>query len=244
MLLFFGSQAIRLLRESWDGVLRAKPDGQIVPHGANDLAQELFAMFDDDIPQTQNGPVTINQTGGDIPLTINNSNGGGGIDMNGGNLTFNNGGPNQEGPIGGITIGDGGSFNITNGSSTINGGSFDFNGGTTTINGGAFNFNGSAISFDDKTTVTGGQLGGSGGTTSVFLGKVVSGSENSYQVGLYGNGSSLPATATVTATVPQIASGETIPSGTWIGAVHKLTVKHPLSDPVTTYEFQPPIWLS
>ncbi len=74
---------------------------------------------------------------------------------------------------------------------------------------------------------------GSGGTT-VFLGRVVSGTGNTYVVELYGKGSSQAATKTVTATVPQIADEEQIPPDTWIGAVHQFD---------GSYEFQPPVWI-
>lgn len=76
-------------------------------------------------------------------------------------------------------------------------------------------------------------------TATSFLGRVVSGTGDTYQVALHGNGSSQAATATVSATVPQIDAAETIPAGTWLAAVHAFTVAG-----VTVYEFQPPVWLS
>ncbi len=77
------------------------------------------------------------------------------------------------------------------------------------------------------------QSPGSGGGT--FLGKVVSGTGDTYSVELYGNGSAQPATATVSATVPQIDPTATIPAGTWIAAVYQFG---------TSYQFQPPVWLT
>ncbi len=71
--------------------------------------------------------------------------------------------------------------------------------------------------------------------TTVFLGKVISGTGNTYVVELYGKGSSQAATKTVTATVPQIADEEQIPPDTWIGAVHQFDNG--------IYEFQPPVWI-
>lgn len=78
-----------------------------------------------------------------------------------------------------------------------------------------------------------------GGAGNVTLGKVTNGSGNTYTVELYGNGSAQPATGTVTATVPQIYGSATIPVGTWVSAVYKFG-----SGDSTTYEFQPPVWLS
>lgn len=75
---FFGSSAIRMLRESWEGVIPVTTDPltnqqQVRPVGADLLAQEIFATLNDDTPQTQNAPVTINQKGGAVGLVINSS---------------------------------------------------------------------------------------------------------------------------------------------------------------------------
>lgn len=75
---FFGTQAIRMLRESWDGTVPITTDPisqeqQVRPVGADLLAQELFSMLNDNTPQTQNAPVTLNQAPGAHGLTINSS---------------------------------------------------------------------------------------------------------------------------------------------------------------------------
>ena len=75
---FFGSSAIRFLRESWDSVLTVTKDpgtGEqtVRPMGADLLAQELFAVMNDQTPQVNNAPVTINQQGGAQGLTLNSS---------------------------------------------------------------------------------------------------------------------------------------------------------------------------
>lgn len=75
---FFGQQAIRMLRESWEGIVPVSTDPisqqqQVRPVGADLLAQELFSVLNDSTPQTQNAPVTINQAAGAMGLTINSS---------------------------------------------------------------------------------------------------------------------------------------------------------------------------
>lgn len=75
---FFGQQAIRMLRESWEGIVPVSTDPisqqqQVRPVGADLLAQELFSVLNDTTPQTQNAPVTINQSAGAHGLTINSS---------------------------------------------------------------------------------------------------------------------------------------------------------------------------
>jgi len=52
----FGTQAIRLMRESWKG--------------AQELAEELFAMFQGDIPLEHNAPITITSNTDEAPLTL------------------------------------------------------------------------------------------------------------------------------------------------------------------------------
>lgn len=75
---WFGSQAIRMLRESWEGSVPVTTDPvsqqqQVRPVGADLLAQELFSVMNDHSPQTQNAPVTINQSAGADGLKINSS---------------------------------------------------------------------------------------------------------------------------------------------------------------------------
>lgn len=75
---FFGAQAIRMLRESWEGIVSVTTDPvsqqqQVRPIGADLLAQELFSVLNDNTPQNQNAPVTINQSAGANGLTIHSS---------------------------------------------------------------------------------------------------------------------------------------------------------------------------
>ncbi len=217
---FFGTQAVRLLRESWDGVIKADAKtGIIRPIGATNLAEELFAMLDDKIPQTQVGPVALNPDPGVTPLTITNPIPGptgstpDAIKINNGPITF-------AGPGSGITIPDGGTFNFT---------------------GGGFNIDGSIHLTNGDYLKDGIPVSGGGAGTTAFLGKVVSGTGDTYVVDLYGNGSGRVKTATVEVTIPQIADDETIPAGTWINPVFRFTVVG--IETTTTYECQVPIWL-
>lgn len=238
---FFGDQATRLLRESWDGIIKADPStGDIRPKGATNLADELFAMFSDDIPQTQNAPTTMNS-----PLTINSPEGSNGLNMNGGNINFgSNGESGGTGPIGGIKVGGVsiGADGITLSDVPIN------------LNGSFYLWNGVPIGLPQKA-----------GTTT-FLAMIKSGSGGKYLVDIYGNGSKqLPTNPpdqftpvdpkstvqsdSITATIPQFNSNDALPPGTWIGALHEFG--NPGLDPVSeevktiyTYEFQPPIWVS
>jgi hypothetical protein len=176
-------------------------------------------------------------------------------------VTINNhvGGPSM------VVGGDfelGGDFSIHNGDFIQNGGDYTFDGGDSTFTGGDFSFVGSTFNFevpDTNITITDPATGeaqtlaqyitsqgtqGSGGGTTVFLGRVVSGSGATYIVDLFGHGSGRAATARVEATVPQIYEFETIPAGTWLAAVHKFVDIRDPADPITTYEFQPPIWMA
>ncbi len=262
---FFGTQAVRLLRESWGGILRKDPEGDYVEKGAAQLAEELYAMFDDNIPQTQNAPVTMNLSNPAGPgFTINNPAGGNSFNVNGGNTSI--GGNTNNGDT--ISIGGGTFNNATN--------TFDFGGNTITINKDGITFGNpppldsfckdnpnasicqglpplppvtfnNPVTFNDAPTgpdgkpIGGGGDGGGGG--NVFLGKVTGGSGNTYTVEIYGNGSSGGATGTVSATVPQIDSTETIPAGTWIAAVHAFGTTDEQGNVSFTYEFQPPVFM-
>jgi len=53
----FGNEAVRLLREQW-------PNPTM-------LAQELYAMFEDDVPLEHNAPITLTNPGTEAPLIIN-----------------------------------------------------------------------------------------------------------------------------------------------------------------------------
>lgn len=237
---FFGDQATRLLRETWDGVIKADPTtGDIRPIGASLLADELFAMFDDNIPQTQNAPTTMN-----APLTINSPEGANGLNMLGGSINFGmNAQSGGEGGVGGIKVGGVsiGPDGITLTNAPIN------------LNGSFYLWNGVPIGLPQTA-----------GTTT-FLARVVSGSGGTYLVNIFGNGSKKPATnptdnetavdpknktsqSSVMATIPQFDPNDFLPAGTWIEALHEFG--NPGMDPVTgkqatfyTYEFQPAIWL-
>jgi hypothetical protein len=79
---FFGQEAIRMLRETWEGVVNVEKDpatgaDQVRPSGADRLAQEIFSMLNDQTPQTNNAPVTINQPSGGQGLVLNGSAGAG-----------------------------------------------------------------------------------------------------------------------------------------------------------------------
>ncbi len=213
---FFGTQAVRLLRESWDGILHADPKtGIIRPIGATNLAEELFAMLDDKVPQTQVGPVTLNPDPGATALTINNPGPGDGIKMDGGDISFARGG--------GINLPEGSPLNITGDGLTIT--------GSMNLNTGFYLWNGVPL------------LPGGGGTTT-FLGKVVSGTGDTYRVDIYGHGSNHDATLeAVVVTIPEIDPDDEIPVGTWINPIFKFTNTVD-GRSVTTYQCQPPVWLS
>ncbi len=234
---FFGQQAVRLLREKWGGPTET---------GAKQLSEELYAMLDDSIPQVQNGPVTVNKLGDGGGMTINNPIGGNSLSVNGGDTSF--GGDTFTTNTKTTNIG-GGTVNLGNTDLSshvnINGDTISLKGGDVTIKGGTVTISGD----DVKIIRTGGgppdpTSPGSVATT-VFLGQVVSGSGGSYLVAIYGKGSGSAATATVSATVPQIDPGETIPAGTWVGAVHKFVVVDDEGKvTATTHEFQPPVWMA
>ncbi len=247
MLPFFGEQAVRLLRESWDGIIKADSSGNIKPHGAQLLADELFAMLDDNVPQTQNAPVTLNQqpnpdgTPGPVPLTINNPFGGRAIVTNGdiaigegGSLTVCKGGylANEQLNLaqkqGGLGINvrqklsldkcpNGDTFRADGAGVTVTG---DLN-----LNGGFYLWNGVPLHF--------------GGGTTVFIGRVVSGAGDTYVVDLLGHGYLDDPTARVNVKIPQIATDEQLPEGFILPAVHKLTNRAGQ----TVYQSQPAVWV-
>jgi hypothetical protein len=209
---FFGTQAVRLLRESWDGLIRADAKGNIRPVGATSLAEELFAMLDDSIPQTQTGPVTLNPDPGATALTINNPAPGDGIKINGGDLTFSGGG--------GIHLPEGSPLDIKGNGLTID--------GSMNLNHGFYLWNGVPLG-----------LGGGAGGTTTFLGKIISGTSDTYIVDLYGSGSGEDPTDRVTVTIPEIHPAEELPVGMWLNPIFQFT-----NGATVTYETQIPIWLS
>lgn len=83
--------------------------------------------------------------------------------------------------------------------------------------------------------------GGGGGATT-FLGKIVSGTGDTYQVDLYPNGPSQSKGDTVEAVVPMIDKSDTVPAGTWVSPVFFFAGD---GDQIPdSYSFQPPVWLS
>lgn len=252
---FFGAQAVRLLRESWDGVIRARKDGEIRPYGATNLADELFAMFDDSIPQTNNAPVTINTPPNSSGLTVNANPGDNGFTVNGGNSTITGSNIN----LGGPTFSPG-SNSFSSGPSTITigrGPTNDYAGDTTNVGGSTMTFGPIKVTvcpvgencsfhldFPEGGLLNGQPIGGGGSGTSAFLGRVTSGTGDTYQVDLYGDGPDDSPTASVTAKVPQIDDTEEIPPGTWLDCVHQFGKLDQQGQPIFTYAFQPPIWLA
>jgi hypothetical protein len=254
---YFGDQATRLLRETWDGVIKADPvTGDIRPVGATLLAQELFSMLDDNVPQTQNAPSTINTPPGATGLTINTPSpsptnpGSNALVINGGGVMLGQGATMTICKQGVITYED---FNLQKDGSAL---SLNIQeratstkcdpaiqmgpdgltiSGSMNLNGGFYFWNGVPIGLPVKA-----------GTTT-FLARVVSGSGGMYAVNVYGNGSKMPATnpadkhtainlkdTTVyapipNATIPQFNSSDALPAGTWISALYEFS--QPTDDP-------------
>lgn len=92
----FGSQAVRLLSQKWKT--------------ATLLAEELFTMFQDDIPLSQNAPVTIHSDAPGVPALTISTNG------NGDTPVLRIIGPG--GQDGTISVGDGGITFTTNNNTT------------------------------------------------------------------------------------------------------------------------------
>lgn len=226
----FGRQAIRLLREAWGGVLAPDAQGALREKGAKQLAEELYAMFDDDIPLTHDGPITINKGSNAAPLTINNTVGGpsmvvqGGVDASG-DFTVD------------------GAFTVAGGPVTINAGDAADAGDEGDVNDHSIHLEGAALDLDfGDITINGEPLadyiashgGGGGGGGGALLGIVTSGSDQTYSVALYGDGYDDPATASLTGVyAPAVADGEAIDPGT----------KLPVFLVAGTYHIFPPVWL-
>lgn len=76
----FGKMSPRLLRESWDGTTPVTQnvvtgEDQVQGYGATLLSQEIYAMFQDDIPLEHSAPIIINQNPGTQALTVNGTTG-------------------------------------------------------------------------------------------------------------------------------------------------------------------------
>jgi hypothetical protein len=143
----FGAQAVRMLRETWSN--------------ATMLAEELYAIFSDDIPLNNNAPLTLsNPNGSAAPLTIQEP----GLGNEVINFTGRTGAP-----IGGITIVDGvPTFSGSSGSSTSS---------SSTVSNLASGFVAAGPDLDGNYTITlshGNTLGGSG---TVSAAPVQSGSQ-------------------------------------------------------------------
>jgi hypothetical protein len=79
-----------------------------------------------------------------------------------------------------------------------------------------------------------------GGT---LVGRVLSGTGKSYQVALYPKGPTGSPGDTVEVVIPQIDPKETIPRSTWMFGIAKFSVPQPAGPPVTTYFYQPAVWM-
>lgn len=197
----FGKQATRLLRERWKN--------------ATLLAEELFALFQDDIPLSHDAPVTINNHTAGPALTLRNGT-----------------------PLPGVTVGTG-----ADGAPLIKLG--DFNGGDLLFQNqdGGLTWQGPSFFFQPTDPATGlpsgapvdlgSGGGGGGGGGGGLVGRVVSGAGASYTVDLYANGLSAAATSRVTVTVPAIDPAEVIPAG---------TVLVPVVPAGGNYYHQPAVW--
>jgi hypothetical protein len=168
----FRKQSIRLLRERWGGV--------------NEAMEELYAILNSDEPLEIDGPVTINNSTGRAPLTINQFGGDGGVV----NINRRDEPPVQPPGFPPLDFGGPGNFTIT----IIN----QFGGVET------------GTSNDGTPPRPQPEQQGGGG----FPGRVISGEGSTYQVAVYESGlAQAPVTRTVTQL--QIASDATVPAGTW-----------------------------
>lgn len=180
---FFFKQAIRLLRTKWKSP-------QL-------LAEELYSMFQADVPNETDQPVIINSSSDDPPLQVR--------DFGDGDFLIEFG--DKNGSLGGIIADENGQFQFADPPASAG---------------------------ESPTPQEPADGGGSG-----IPGKItahVSGSN--YSVALYGNGPDAAVTATVTVKQLQIATGEVIPTNTWV-LVAKQTVSQ-----VDIYSMQVPVWLN
>lgn len=206
----FGTQAMRLLRSSWSGMF-----------GAKGLSRELFAMFQDDIPLTQNAPVTMNQDGNAPALDLRRAPGSDGPLITFGNRTENYPGLtfSPQTPAG-VGIDDNGGLNFTGPYINI---TYIQNGEPTTASLGGDGSGAPPIKADG---------GGGGG----FPGTVTSGSGNDYQCDVYLAGLD-KAPTNLPVRQLSIAAGEAVPAGTWA------VIGSQKVGSLTTYFMQVPVWL-
>mgnify|MGYP000909049653 CR=1 FL=1 len=167
---FLKRQSIRLMRESW--------------HDANELAEEMRAIFNSEEPIVFDQPITINNNTGEPAITINNGGNGPTIEIN------NNPTPPIQFPdYPPITIPD-------------------FPEIPPTI---IYNNDGTIVDGDGEPVDQGGTVSGGGG--GGFPGLVVSGSGDLYEVDVYERGTGEPPTRRFVR-IMQIDEDATIPAGT------------------------------
>lgn len=89
---------------------------------------------------------------------------------------------------------------------------------------------------------------GGGGGATVFMGKVSSGSGDTYQVTLYSGGPDAPADSPdVKVKIPMIDLADQIPADTWIGPIFQFPATAGVfgdSGEEFSYYCQPPVWMS
>ena len=205
LIMFFGSSAIRMLRETWEGRVNVQTDpasGQqtVEPKGADLLAQELFSMLNDNTPQVQNAPVTLNQSRGAGGLTINSSGDSSDpavLHVAGGNVTLAG--------TGNVVIGTPSSGTSTGAAIVMTGTSISLP-PLGVINLPATSW--TPLSPQALPTI---HLANSAGAIpgQAYMGMVVGGSGSTYTMSVAG------LAGTITATVPEVASGYTVPANTW-----------------------------
>ncbi len=212
----FGTESMRLLRETWPN--------------PTELAQELYAMFQDDISLTQKGPIKFEPAPGVTPIQVTLPNG-----SNPGNIIQwqqqpSGGGPTLPAPAtGGIQFSsDGGTTYYSN---YIDARVFE--GGTYVT----YNIAGDGSPNQNLLLVKAQQSGGG------IPGQVLSGGPGPgpYQVKIYPGGLSAPP-QTVSATVLQIAADDTVPVNSWHPILSVPNPSQQVGAPPKLYYFQPPVW--
>ncbi len=190
----FGEQAVRLLRKNW-------PD-------ANQLAQELYAMFQNDIPLTMTAPLTLRPPRGQPALIIVPP------PLPGPLILVRN--PDGT-PLGGLSFGDvnlgDGPFNPT----PL--GDLNLPSPTRPTDPGNQDLYWNGRMSDPRPVHhrpprdPNAPVAAGGGA---FPGQVASGSDAAYQVAVYENGLAVGSTGTVTVRVAGLAAGQSLSAGTWL----------------------------
>lgn len=218
---FFGTEAIRLLRERWGTNVQA-------------LAEELYAILQKSIPWSTSAPGTINNPGSGPGLTINQTGAGPALVINPSPTvppsfpglppvpasdftpTGTSGLPGSDLPP--ITVGYGPDGGIVLGGTSLSFQAPPVNGVPGTV----YNIAGQNPNNNPQP-----QQGGGG-----MPGQVVSGSGTTYQCKVWPQGTALPS-LTVSVKQLQIADGESVPANTWV-IVAKTTNG--------SYYMQAPVW--